>query len=180
MLLTGEHYPAITIHHLVEVLINEVKTGKHSTLILDARPIEEFHKQHIIGAQHYDKILLSRPRYETEAMLAAKRDGLAVVVCGENFSAADVVSTLQQRDYNAALLRSSVELWKQKYPRGLLTKTDQDKLDIVTLAAQHAENTRPSIEKRNYRRETFSSRSKNVSQGERIRRQSKETRRPWR
>ncbi|VDM39299.1 unnamed protein product [Toxocara canis] len=100
-----------------------------------------------ITAQHYDKILLSRPRYETEAMLAAKRDGLAVVVCGENFSAADVVSTLQQRDYNAALLRSSVELWKQKYPRGLLTKTDQDKLDIVTLAAQHAENTRPSIEK---------------------------------
>uniref|UniRef100_A0A0M3I3N1 Rhodanese domain-containing protein n=1 Tax=Ascaris lumbricoides TaxID=6252 RepID=A0A0M3I3N1_ASCLU len=180
MLLTGEHYPAITIHNLVDVLINEVKTGRRSTLILDTRPLEEFRKQHIIGAQHFDRFILSRPRYESEAMLNAKRNGFTVIICGENYTAADVVSTLRQRDYNAALLRSTIDVWKQKYPLGLLTKTDDDKLDIVALASQYAENTRPSIEKRNFLRGTSSSRNKNVSRDERIRRQSKETRRPWR
>lgn len=58
-------------------------------------------------AQHFDRFILSRPRYESEAMLNAKRNGFTVIICGENYTAADVVSTLRQRDYNAALLRSS-------------------------------------------------------------------------
>uniref|UniRef100_A0A0N5ASV9 Rhodanese domain-containing protein n=1 Tax=Syphacia muris TaxID=451379 RepID=A0A0N5ASV9_9BILA len=176
MLLSGEYYPAITIDQAVEILIK--KTGKNVILILDSRPPEEYKKGHIINANLFSPFCLSRTKYETEAMIEAKRNGTVVAVCGERYNGGDVVATLCQRGYNAALIRADYGYWKKKYPEGLLTNSDSsEQMDLAKLEIQYAENKRPKIERSNLMRGTTSSEKRTRQMPKRN--ASRPSRKPW-
>lgn len=57
-------------------------------------------------AELFSPFCLSRTKYETPAMIEAKMSGRVVAVCGERYCGGDVVATLCQRGYNAALIRA--------------------------------------------------------------------------
>ncbi|VDD96859.1 unnamed protein product [Enterobius vermicularis] len=101
-------------------------------------------------AELFSPFCLSRTKYETPAMIEAKMSGRVVAVCGERYCGGDVVATLCQRGYNAALIRADYGYWKKRYPEGLLTKKDKKKVDIFRLTAQYHENKKPQIEKSNF------------------------------
>ncbi|VDN01212.1 unnamed protein product [Thelazia callipaeda] len=142
------HFSTITIDEVVAIILDEKLQQKMPLAILDIRPEEDFVKEHIIGAEHYPQILLSRERYETESM---KRIGVQgkLIVCGEIHGAGRVVSTFCDRGYNALLLRGNLNTWRCKYPEGLLT-TMKDKsttLDLRKLSTQLVHNRKPAFEK---------------------------------
>ncbi|MFH4973354.1 hypothetical protein AB6A40_000063 [Gnathostoma spinigerum] len=181
MILLGEDYPSINVDQLVSVLIEEKTNKKSPILILDTRSDEEYDEQHIIGAQHYNKALLIRERYATKAMLDAKRDNTQILVYGCRLTAGDVTSTLNQRGFNAALLRGDMEYWQKKYPVIFTRSSGDVTLDVQRLSAQYEENKRPSIEKYNFRRGTSSSQNKTIRPNERTQKEAKyPQRRAWR
>ncbi|VDO25949.1 unnamed protein product [Onchocerca flexuosa] len=155
--------PTISIDRVVSILIGEKALLSRSLAILDIRPEEQFVKGHIIGAEHYPRILLSRENYETESMKRVGTQG-TLVVCGQIYGASQVVSTLCDRGYNAVLLRggiasetlclknseySDLDNWRHKYPEGLLTTANGKpvKLELSKLIAQLAVNQKPAFER---------------------------------
>ncbi|OZC05231.1 N-acetylglucosaminyl transferase component [Onchocerca flexuosa] len=119
--------PTISIDRVVSILIGEKALLSRSLAILDIRPEEQFVKGHIIGAEHYPRILLSRENYETESMKRVGTQG-TLVVCGQIYGASQVVSTLCDRGYNAVLLRGGIAsetlcLKNSEYSAGFLKAT---------------------------------------------------------
>uniref|UniRef100_A0A8R1XPZ1 Rhodanese domain-containing protein n=1 Tax=Onchocerca volvulus TaxID=6282 RepID=A0A8R1XPZ1_ONCVO len=98
--------PNISIDRVVAILVDEKALLSKSLAILDIRPEEQFVKGHIIGAEHYPRILLNRENYETQSMKRVGTQG-TLVVCGQIYGASQVVSTLCDRGYNAVLLRGA-------------------------------------------------------------------------
>uniref|UniRef100_A0A1I7VVR7 Rhodanese domain-containing protein n=1 Tax=Loa loa TaxID=7209 RepID=A0A1I7VVR7_LOALO len=139
--------PAISIDRLVAILTDEKALATKPLAILDVRPEEQFVKGHIIGAEHYPRILLSREQYETESMKRVGAQG-TLIVCGQVYGAGQVVSTFCDRGYNAVLLRGDLDSWRHKYPEGLLTRASGEpiKLELSKLAAQLSINRKPVSE----------------------------------
>ncbi|EFO28240.2 hypothetical protein LOAG_00235 [Loa loa] len=173
--------PAISIDRLVAILTDEKALATKPLAILDVRPEEQFVKGHIIGAEHYPRILLSREQYETESMKRVGAQG-TLIVCGQVYGAGQVVSTFCDRGYNAVLLRGDLDSWRHKYPEGLLTRASGEpiKLELSKLAAQLSINRKPVFERSGFLQATTSSMNRSSVHEEMRQGSQTNKRRAWR
>ncbi|WKY03816.1 hypothetical protein Q1695_005069 [Nippostrongylus brasiliensis] len=133
MLLVGENFLSIDIHKLIRFLIlraNGKPTPLGDFLIIDVNDPTDYAKEHIIGAEHYNRFLLSRNHFETPILTSARLADRTLVIYGQ--SANTVTATLHQRGFKTVFLTGSIPFYKTFYPKGLTSKTGST-LDISAL-----------------------------------------------
>ncbi|KHJ94382.1 hypothetical protein OESDEN_05692 [Oesophagostomum dentatum] len=133
MLLVGENFLSIDIHKFVRFLIlheERKSTPLHDFVIVDVNDHSQYIKEHIISAQHFNRLLLSRNYFETPLLADARLKNRTLVIYGQ--SANTVTATLHQRGYAAVHLTGSIPLFTSFYPKGLTTKSG-DSFDTKAL-----------------------------------------------
>ncbi|CAJ0959011.1 unnamed protein product, partial [Mesorhabditis belari] len=135
MLIVEENFPFIDIHQLVRCIISNESSPNGTVLgnflLLDVNDREMYNNQHIITAEHYNKLLIARLNYESEILAKARKEEKTLVIYGNG--ASNVTSTLFQRGFRAILLNGDISTFKKMYPNGLLSGGGEEEFDLVAL-----------------------------------------------
>ncbi|CAJ0581612.1 unnamed protein product, partial [Mesorhabditis spiculigera] len=140
MLIAEETFGSMEIQQLVLCMIAKEKGDETDNYlgdfsVLDVNDMDAYKKEHIIGAEHYNKALISRERYETDVLKRAKKENLFLVIYG--LGAANVTATLFQRGFKAIFLRGDIPNFRKLFPNGLLTDGTVNSIDTEVLTKRH-------------------------------------------